>query len=415
MSQALSLRFGEFIVTERPRTAENGDLAAKLRAVSQGRDAVDIAQFEFIGLEEIAAAYGERWPANKARIQGVAEDFLQRRMDRGDVLIKAAGGFVMVFGSRIGAEAHAAAGSLTHGLNEFFLGEIAETPTPRFGVTTQTVDVKELAESLGNAAFATPAPAPAEQVEDAGLSDLDWRFQPVWDVKRETLSSWYVTPYLRTTASRVPGYLFESTAPRAAQFAAIDEASLAVSEQALRHLSQQNKQALVGVSLHASSLTNLSTRQRLLSTIDRLDRQFFRYRLLKISGVAPGFPRLYLNEIVNALRIRIPNVVIGAAWDEPDMAGLLSAGAVAVGVALPATITNSQAIVPTPVFLRKLAADLQAAHTARVRFFVEGQIERELTGRIAFAGADNICSPRIWPACDAPDRMLKWPASRLAA
>ncbi|MDP3739433.1 MAG: hypothetical protein Q8R02_18740 [Hyphomonadaceae bacterium] len=403
-------------MTEVPRTEDKaGDLAAKLRAMVQGRDPVDIAQFEFIGLEEIAAAYGERWPANKARIHGIAEDFLQRRMDSGDVLIKAASGFVMVFGSRMGAEAQAAAGSLTHGLNEFFLGQIAEIPTPRFGVTTHVVGVKELTESLGDAAFAAPAPAPAEPVEVTGLSHLDWRFQPVWDVKRETLSSWYVTPYLKTTASRVPGYLFESVAPGAVQFAAIDEASLSVSEQALQHLRQQNKQALVGVSLHASSLTNLSTRQRLLSAIDRLDRQFFRYRLLKIAGVAPGFPRLYLNEIVSALRTRIPNIVIGAAWDEPDMAGLLSSGAVAVGVALPTTITGSKAIVPTPVFLRKLAADLQTAHAARVRFFVEGLIERELTSRIALSGVDNICSPRIWPACGVPDGMLKWPAALLAA
>ena len=32
------------------------------------------------------------------------------------------------------------------------------------------------------------------------------------------------------------------------------------------------------------------------------------------------------NEIVSLQRARIPNVVIGAAWDEPNMAGLLQSG-----------------------------------------------------------------------------------------
>jgi len=390
---------------------EVDNLTSRLRAIAKGRETLDVAQFQFIDLDEVRNAYGDRWPENKARILDVAEGFLRRRVDPGDLLITAAGGFLVVFGAASGMAAEAAAGSLSHGLNEFFLGDVGETPSPRFGAATHTMPVKDLAESLGDVAVVPPAPPEVA----AGPAQIDWRYTPVWDVKREILSSWYVTPYSKTANERIPGYLFEGAAGNATQFAAIDEAGLLVSEHALQTLIANGRQALIGVSLHATSLTNLATRARLLAVLDKLDKQYFRYRVIKIAGVAPGFPRLYINEIVSVLRAKIPNVVIGAAWDEPDLNKLLQAGPVAVGVSLPKSVVHIGATISTAAVIRKVSADIQTAHSARKPFFVEGLIPQDLALKLSQAGVDNISSPRIWPAGAMPDGMLKWPLSRLAA
>jgi hypothetical protein len=389
------------------------DLTARLRMMAQDRETLDVAQFQFIGLEEIQSAYGDRWPANRARIFSIAESFLKRRVDGGDLLISANNGFLVVFGAATGVAAKAAAGAMSHGLNEFFLGEVSESPCPRMTAISAPAPVKELSESLGQAKVVESEPGPLP--EAASLPNIDWRYQPVWDVRRETLSIWYTTPYSRKTMERLPGYQFENCSVSAAQYAAVDEASLWISEQAFHDLIPRGRQVLIGSSIHASTLTNLSTRARLMAAIDRLDRQFFRYRVLKIAGVAPGFPRLYLNEIVAMLRAKIPNVVIGAAWDEPDMSGLLASGPVAVGVTLPKSVVGPVAAVAPNVLLKKLTADLQSAHGAHMRFFVEGQIERDLALRLSLAGIDNIASPRVWPASGMPDGMMRWPADRLAA
>jgi hypothetical protein len=390
---------------------EIDNLTSRLRAIAKGRETLDVAQFQFIDLEEVRCSYGDRWPENKARILNIAEGFLRRRVDSADLLINAGGGFIVVFGSASGMAAEAAAGSLSHDLNEFFLGDVGETPSPRFGASTHAMPVKDLAESLGDVAVVPPAPR--EVV--VGPAQIDWRYQPVWDVKREILSSWYVTPYSKATNERVPGYHFEGLAGNATQFAAIDEASLLNSEQGLQNLIANGKQALIGVSLHATSLTNLTTRARLLAMIDKLDKRYFRYRVIKIAGVAPGFPRLYINEIVSVLRAKIPNVVIGAAWDEPDLAKLLQSGPVAVGVSLPKSVVDVGAAVSTLTLMRKLSADILSAHNAHKPFFVEGMIPHDLGLKLSHAGVDNISSPRIWPAGGMPDGMLKWPLSRLAA
>ena len=194
------------------------DLADRLRNIAREREALDVAQFQFIGFDAIRAAYGERWPEEKDRIRGVAEGFLRRRIDGADLLIRADGGFLVVFGSATGAEAEVAAGQLSHGLNEFFLG--GDGPTPRFSVASSSVPVKELTDRLGDVEIISPEQGP-DPAETFGLSQLDWRFQPVWDVKRETLSSWYVTPYITKSGVRLPGYQFEGVSARPHHFAAV--------------------------------------------------------------------------------------------------------------------------------------------------------------------------------------------------
>jgi hypothetical protein len=397
-----------------PQSAEKNKLADRLRQLAHGREALDVAQFQFVSLEEIRSAYGERWAEQRARIRDTAETYLRSRMDASDLLISAGGGFVVVFGAAAGAEAAVAAGQLSHSLNEFFLGNAGSDPAPRFGFTSHSVPVKELASSLGDLDFITPEAAP-EPAEIFGLPQVEWRFQPVWDVKRETLSNWYVAPYLKKTQARLPGYQFENLPVRASEFAAVDEAGLRVSEQAIQELISQGKQALVGVSLHARTLTNDAARARIISVLDRLDRQLFRYRVVKIAGVAPGFPRLYLNEIVRLLKARVQNVVIGAAWDEPDLAGLLQAGPVAVGATFPQTLVGAAAGVTLQTLLVKLGKDIQRAHLAKLRFFVEGDVPSAVAMKLASIGVDNISSSQIWPAMGTPDAMLKWPATRLAA
>ena len=391
------------------------NLATRLRTMAQGRDTLDVAQFQFLDLEDIRTAYGARWPENQERIQAIAEGFLRRRMDPKDLLINAGGGYLMIFGAAVGPEAVAAAGALTHGLNEFFLGETGELPTPRMGATSLQAPVASLVETLADANFVDQPPEPTLDLDAVGPQTVDWRYQAVWDVKREVLSSWYLAPHMRGTMQRVPGYQFESTSITAAQSAAIDEASFAVSETALARLISSGRPALVGTCIHISTLTNQTTRSRMLAAIDRLDRGLVRYRLLKISAIPPGFPRLYLNEIVGGLKMKIPNIVLGAAWDEPDLAGLVLSGASAVGVTLPKTVLGPTAPVPLAKLLQKLASDIQAAHAARVRYFVEGQIDRDLAVKLAATTADNIVSPKIWPPVSQPDGMVKWPSSRLAA
>src|SRR5215468_1742955 len=85
------------------------NLAERIRRLANGRNTIDVAQFQFIGLDEIKARYAHRWPEKRERVQGIARDFITKRVAPEDVLIPGADGFLVVFGSRAGILADTAA------------------------------------------------------------------------------------------------------------------------------------------------------------------------------------------------------------------------------------------------------------------------------------------------------------------
>ena len=228
------------------------NLAARLRGAAQGRDTIDVAQFQFVALDDIARAYGERWAAEKDRVLNVAFSFLQKRVQSSDVLIKGGGGFLLVFGSATDSEAEVFALGFRHALNEYFLGQPNERSGTRFDVELKTVSVKALADTLADAETGA-----ADLRIDASPSEqpIKWMFQPVWNVPKEALAAWYIVPYDGGTGTRLPGYQFETGPIRAGRFAEIDKQSLALSEKVVQELCADGRQALVGVSISSQAFS----------------------------------------------------------------------------------------------------------------------------------------------------------------
>lgn len=400
-------------VGESASIAELGDLLSRLRDLAKVKDTIDVAQLQFVGLDKIRRAYGERWLEHKSRIQDAAESYLRKRVGAEDFLVRGDAGFLIVLTGATGPKAHAVTAELTHGLNAFFTGDIRESPSPEFRGAAQSAPTRELERSLRHRPDLAPPAEPAS--EEGGATDLDWKFEPAWDVRREALSYWCVTPFNRATGLRVPGYQFETAAVHTPQFVRIDEAALWISEQTLIDLARSGRQALVSATIHAQSLTSLASRARLLATIDRLDPALHRFRIVKIAGVSQGFPRLYLKEIVGALRSRLPNLTLVAQWDEPDIASLLHSGLSGIGFVAPGSGVMSGTVTAIPALMSRVSAAMKQAHAARMRFFVEGAVTKYLALKFATAGVDNLSSSSIWPARPSAEGMLKWSADRLVA
>ena len=87
------------------------NLAERIRRLANGRSTLDVAQFQYIGLEQIRTSYAERWPGKRERVARVAQHFISRRVAVDDVLIAGADGFLVVFGGLTGQiEAEGTAG-----------------------------------------------------------------------------------------------------------------------------------------------------------------------------------------------------------------------------------------------------------------------------------------------------------------
>ena len=134
------------------------NLAERIRRLANGRNTIDVAQFQFIGLEEIRQRYGVRWNDKRERVQGIARHFISKRIAPEDVLIPGADGFLVVFGSRAGILADTAAQRISKELNTFFVGCETEDSDIQLKSRHASMSVDDFAQAFGDL-IAESAPA----------------------------------------------------------------------------------------------------------------------------------------------------------------------------------------------------------------------------------------------------------------
>lgn len=378
------------------------NLAERIRRLANGRNTIDVAQFQFIGLDEIRARYGARWGDKRDRVAQVARQFIAKRIAAEDVLIAGADGFLLIFGDAAGLLADAAAHRISKELNAFFLGS-PDLDDMQIEAKHQSMSVDDFANAFGamiSGSKDLAAPAPAHMP-----AEIPMGFTPVWDSQRGALSTFFITPLDPSTGWPLD-WNFASH-----RHTEMDELKLKASEEAMRKLFATGKKALVGVALHVSSLNSQQSMSRLLSVMSKFDPVLARYRIIRISCVEPGYPRIYLEDILRVLKQRVPNVAVGLNWGEPDIASILKLHPGAIGFTLPSGTLDSLGP-KTEVFTRIHAAAELARHQS-ISVGVEGDLQPEHAHRFMQDGVNHISSLRIWGPRPALTPAELWPASRL--
>ena len=379
------------------------NLAERIRRLANGRNTIDVAQFQFIGLEQIRARYGARWGEKRDRVGQIARQFISRRISGEDVLVGGADGFLLVFGSCGGVLADTAAQRISKELNTFFLGS-PDLDDMQIEARHQSMSVDDFAYAFGDMIAASKdisTKPPARRP----FSDITMSFTPVWDAQRGALSTYFITPLDPGTGWPMD-WNYASL-----RHTDMDEFKLKASEEAMRRLFASGKKALVGVALHVSSLNSQQGMSRLTAVMSKFDPGLARYRVIRVSCVEPGYPRIYLQDILRTLKHRVPHVAIGLSWGEPDVASVLKLQPANIGFTLPASALGPSGG-KADGFARMHAA-VEQGRRHGVSVGVEGDIHPGQAQRLAQDGVNHICSLRIWPARPSLTPAEIWPASRL--
>jgi hypothetical protein len=388
-----------------PDAPEVLNLAERIRRLANGRTTIDVAQFQFIGLNEIRARYGVRWNDKRERVQTVARNFILKRIAPEDVLIPGADGFLVVFGSRTGILADNTAHRISQELNTFFIGAADMDDDIRFEARHRSMSVDDFAEAFGDLiAEDRPAPVVIPRFQTPH-GEIPMGFTPVWDSRRGALTTFFVTPMDAETGLPLD---WDHSHHRHID---MDELKLRVSEDAMRKLFSTGRKAFVGVALHVSTLNSQQSLQRLFATMSKFDRKLSKYRVLRISGVEPGYPRIYLEDIMRTLKSSIPNIAVGFNCAEPDVVSALKLHPAAIGFTLPPGSMSHHS--KADVFARiHDAASLARLHGVPVG--VEGDIAPEQAQRFAMDGVQLMASLRIWPVRPSLTPAEIWSCTRLA-
>lgn len=383
------------------------NVAERIRRLANGRTTLDVAQFQFIGMDEIRGRYGERWPDKRERVATAARYFIARRIAPDDVMITGADGFLLVFGSLTGFAAEAAARQISKDLNAFFIGEPdlndirAETTHHAMSLEDFNRTFRAIIEDQRKRA------ARGEPAATTPTAAIPMGYIPLWDAQRGMLAMQFISPL--DPATRLP-LVWDNQSQR---HAAMDERKLLESERDMRTVYAGGSRVIVGVAVHVSTLSNPQTLPRIVQAMSRFDNQVSRYRVLRVSCVEPGFPRIYLQDVMRALRPLGPRIAIGLNWNEPDLAGVLKLQPAAIGFTLPTPgLVNAGS--RAEMFAR-ISASLEMARAAGVMVSVEGDLHAEHALQLAREGVNFLCSPRLWPVREQLTAAETWPVSKLEA
>lgn len=379
------------------------NLAERIRRLANGRNTIDVAQFQFIGIDAIRDRYGEQWASRRDRAVHIARHFIARRLAPDDVLIPAADGFLVVFGMFSGILADAVADRISTELNAFFLGQ-PDLDVFHVGNEHSVMSIDEFARVFGEL-IANTKEIPVPVVAQHALPQIQMGYTPVWDAQRGALGTYFISPLDPVTGWPMN---WDNASHRHTD---MDELKLTASEDAMRKLFAAGGRSLVGVALHVSSLNSQQSLSRLVQAMSKFDRRMARYRVLRVSCVEPGYPRIYLEDILRNVRSRVPNIAIGLNWAEPDVASVLKLQPAAIGFTLPPNALAPNG--PKAEVFGRIHAAVELARQHNVMVGVEGDIHPEHALRFAQDGVHHICSLRIWPSRPTLPNAEAWPATRL--
>jgi hypothetical protein len=381
-------------------TATHGglNLAERIRRLANGRATLDVAQFQFIGLDGIRARYAERWAEKRERVNAHAQHFISRRLAPDDVLLAGTDGFLLVFGAFSGSFAEAAANRIAKELNAYFLGE-PDLDDVQFSAQHQAMTLDSFAQVFGPALTAARQPAPPQRPPAVAMG-----YTPIWEAQRGALAMYFISPLDPATGFPMD---WDQTSHRHAD---MDERKLLASEADMRSLFAAGKSAMVGVALHVSSLQDPQSLARMVQAMTTFDQSLARFRVLRVSCVEPGFPRIYIEDIMRALRPYAQRIAIGLNWAEPDVTSVLKLQPAAIGFSVPPGALGHPAL-RAEIYARVTSA-VEQARASNVLVGVEGDLHVEHAQRFMNEGVKFLCSPRLWPVRPTLPAGQFWPRTR---
>jgi hypothetical protein len=381
-------------------------LGSRLREIAQQRTELDVTQLQIINIGEIRSAFGEKWSEARARVYETSVGFLKRRIAADDLLIPCGNGFIVIFGSLEGAGAEVAGLQLTRALNSFFLGQDGLKQF-RFSCRNQTLEI----DGIDNLVQALSLADDFEMIEgtlaDESSDEILFRYQPVWDAKREVIAA-----YL-TTACNADGAPLEAedpeyhlTLPRQG-LSELDLAMIDAGTHALERSLRAGTPSLLGLTVHSAALADKVQRAEILARLGRIDKTLQKYLFVRLVDIVPGFPRFQLEEQLRLLGQKIERVCVELHYYEPDLDGVRDAGVWACSYKLPRML-HPTAQDTAHAITTKLERDARRVQKSGKRLIVDVPEPPLLVNWCRAAGVDYVSSLPVWPVVDAPQGIQRF-------
>ncbi|MCW5724554.1 MAG: hypothetical protein KIS81_06320 [Maricaulaceae bacterium] len=272
-----------------------------------------------IGLNLIRQGAGRSWPRLRRRVLMVSENFIRKRLQPDDYLMRCEGGFLIVFHPRRAGMAAARAAAISIELNGFYLGDEFLRSLQIRSESRRVDDLDALAgltvQPPHNGHAANDGPG-FSQITPGQISIV---YRPVWNAGREAIGAWFCTPRAVLSGKLLYGrdILMGHDDPEA--FLELDCAAAEAAAAAFDALMARGRKCAISLPVSYETLAAPAARVQYLSFLRMLPETMRRYAALRISGTPQGAPSSRRQEVFRCVRPYCASLLAHTALDAREL------------------------------------------------------------------------------------------------
>jgi hypothetical protein len=366
-------------------------LGLQLRAIARDDGSIDAAQVRVIGLDEIRAAAGDKWPRMRERVRSGSFQILSRFIAGQDVIVPAGDGFLVILAEGAPGANQERCRKMREALVEFYLGDEA-LKSLRADVTARSLTADGFADLI-----ASSLGGEKELSAKEGLLREDITEARVFSTRERRVVARWICPVRFEKAGRRLAYDSEfilDGAHRGHDFLPLD---LAILDQAHRRAAEEEQGGLaIGLTVHASTLQSRRSREAYFAAIVNAPSAFKNRAIITVAEIERGTPLLSISEWCCTLRTLLPRVCLDFHYTDHAIASIGSAGAWAAGFHLP-IYSGAQKGPRALRTLEQIKFWSKALHSQGMRLAVNGFREPDFVEEARSAGVDIATSDVLWP------------------
>ncbi len=329
------------------------ELRQKLKKALAGRSSVDMGQFQFLNLERVKARAGSDWPRLREKVYETSTQFIERRIEPDDVMLRVQGGFLIIFGAADVEAADEMVAAISGELNSFFLGqsdltEVRAEGEARDVPTSELLDI--VARSQPHEPDAEPERSRASEPVRGAEAAPPWRAAPTKERDDEERTRWVEgpKPEPRARPSMIAGAAPASSGPRPSwddivfkpcwdsqksvishslcvarkvidgfayygretlsgaadrdQHRQLDRAIALAAQRGFQRARAAGHASMIVVPVHYDSLSSVSRRMEYFSALHPIPEPARKFFLLRVDGIPDGAPMAQMQEVFRSMK-----------------------------------------------------------------------------------------------------------------
>ena len=422
------------------------DFDERLHEFLAGRKLVVAGQLQLVGLDNIRARFGDRWPHVAERVHATIRLILRRRLSAKDISRRHGDfGYIVFFAEPSKEEAHRRCALIGEEIARQLVGEeFAEAAEIRSVVGV--VDGKLLleragaydsvAKSLADPAAAAPDGAPAPMGAKPAASspgpaapaadkpprgrprnddnfltiarDLTYLYRPLWSVRRDMLSTYLCQPSGKVLSPPLEsGYNVLPLSAGAELFLTLDLLTLAHVDHAHGELHRIGRRALFASPVHFRTLALAGTHDAYVSGVRDIAADRRQDIVFEVVGLPVSIGFDALSAVVGPMKSAARSVIARVSLDFTRFGELRKSGLSGVGADLDMHAQTESEIIC------KFNSFAENAGRAGLRSFLHGVRSTSLGTAAICAGFDYIDGDAVATALGKPDQATRFKSEEL--